>query len=49
MQPSVVVRVDSPAALLAVVPHLLGFMPEASIVVIGLDAAARPHPGHAPV
>ena len=31
-----VVRVDSPAALLAVVPHLLGFMPEASIVVIGL-------------
>jgi Domain of unknown function (DUF4192) len=35
-QPSVVVRVDSPAALLAVIPHLLGFMPEASVVVIGL-------------
>lgn len=30
------VRADSPAALLAVVPHLLGFMPEASVVVIGL-------------
>ena len=29
-------RVDSPAALLAVIPHLLGFMPEASVVVIGL-------------
>ena len=35
-QPSIVVRVDSPAALLAVVPHLLGFMPEVSVVVIGL-------------
>ncbi len=35
-QPGVVVRVDSPAALLAVIPHLLGFMPEASVVVIGL-------------
>jgi hypothetical protein len=31
-----VVRVGSPAAPLAVIPHLLGFMPEASIVVIGL-------------
>ena len=29
------VRVDSPAAVLAVVPHLLGFVPEASLVVIG--------------
>lgn len=35
-QPGTVVRVDSPAALLAVIPHLLGFMPEASVVVIGL-------------
>jgi hypothetical protein len=35
-QPAIVVRADSPAALLAVIPHLLGFMPEASIVVIGL-------------
>lgn len=35
-QPSLLVRVGSPAALLAVVPHLLGFMPEASVVVIGL-------------
>ena len=34
-QPGVVVRADSPAALLAVIPHLLGFMPEASVVVIG--------------
>jgi len=31
-----VVRADSPAALLAVISHLLGFMPEASVVVIGL-------------
>jgi hypothetical protein len=31
-----VVRADSPAALLAVGPHLLGFVPEASVVVIGL-------------
>ncbi len=29
------VRVNSPAAVLAVVPHLLGFVPEASLVVIG--------------
>jgi hypothetical protein len=29
------VRAGSPAALLAIVPHLLGFMPEASLVVIG--------------
>jgi hypothetical protein len=35
-QPSVVVRVSSPSALLAVVPHVLGFVPEASVVVIGL-------------
>ena len=30
------VRVGSPAALLAVIPYLLGFVPEASVVVIGL-------------
>ena len=35
-QPSIVVRADSPVALLAVIPHLLGFMPHASVVVIGL-------------
>ena len=35
-QPSLVVRADSPAALLRLVPHLLGFMPEASLVVIGV-------------
>ncbi len=31
------VRVASPAALLAAIPHLLGFMPEASLVVIGTE------------
>src|SRR5579864_3067406 len=35
-QPSIVIRVDSPARLLKVVPRLLGFLPEASVVVIGL-------------
>jgi uncharacterized protein DUF4192 len=30
-------RADSPAALLAVIPQLLGFMPEASLVVIGTE------------
>ena len=30
------VRAGSPAALLGLVPHLLGFMPEASLVVIGI-------------
>jgi uncharacterized protein DUF4192 len=34
-EPSLVVRAGSPAALLAVVPHLLGFVPEMSMVVIG--------------
>jgi hypothetical protein len=34
--PSVVVRAGSPAALLRLVPHLLGFVPEASLVVIGV-------------
>ena len=31
------IRAGSPAALLAIVPHLLGFMPEASLVVIGTE------------
>jgi hypothetical protein len=35
-QATVVVRARSPKELLAVVPHLLGFTPEASVVVIGL-------------
>jgi Domain of unknown function (DUF4192) len=35
-QPGIVVRAGSPTALLAVIPHLLGFMPAASVVVIGL-------------
>ena len=30
------VRAGSPAALLTLVPHLLGFVPEASLVVIGV-------------
>ena len=33
--PSTVVRAGSPTALLAVVPHLLGFVPDLSLVVIG--------------
>jgi hypothetical protein len=32
---NLVVRVDSPTTLLAVIPHLLGFIPQASLVVIG--------------
>jgi Domain of unknown function (DUF4192) len=35
-QPTVVVRAGSPAALLRLVPHLIGFVPEASLVVIGV-------------
>jgi hypothetical protein len=37
-------RVDSPASLLAVVPHLLGFAPDTSLVVLGLKPpASRVH------
>jgi hypothetical protein len=39
---SAAVRADSPEALLALVPHLLGFMPAASLVVIGTE---RPRGG----
>jgi hypothetical protein len=35
-EPTLVVRAGSPAALLRLVPHLLGFMPEASLIVIGV-------------
>jgi hypothetical protein len=35
--PGPLVRVDSPAALLAVVPRLLGFTPRLSLVVLGCD------------
>jgi hypothetical protein len=35
-RPDLVVRAGSPAALLTLVPHLLGFVPEASLVVIGV-------------
>jgi Domain of unknown function (DUF4192) len=34
-EPSLVVRAGSPTALLAIVPHVVGFVPEASVVVIG--------------
>jgi hypothetical protein len=34
-QPELVVRAGSPAALLRLIPHLIGFVPEASLVVIG--------------
>jgi hypothetical protein len=34
-QPGTVIRAGSPTDLLAVVPHLLGFVPERSLVVIG--------------
>jgi len=37
------VPVDSPAALLALVPHLLGFVPEASFVVIGIGPEPPRH------
>src|SRR5579863_7770466 len=35
-EPGIVVRVSSPPALLAVIPHLIGFWPAASVVIIGL-------------
>jgi hypothetical protein len=35
-EPTLVVRAGSPGALLRLVPHLLGFMPEASLIVIGV-------------
>jgi Domain of unknown function (DUF4192) len=35
--PPVRVRAGSPTAVLAIVPHLLGFVPESSIVVIGTE------------
>jgi Domain of unknown function (DUF4192) len=36
-QTDLIVRVSSPRTLLAVIPHLLGFMPQASMVVIGMS------------
>ncbi len=35
-QPILVVRPSSPGALLRLIPHLLGFVPEASLIVIGV-------------
>jgi hypothetical protein len=35
-QPTLVVRAGSPAALLRLVPHLLGFVPQTSLIVIGV-------------
>ncbi len=46
--PSQRVRAGSPAAILAIVPYLLGFVPQSSIVVIGTeppDGAAAEGPG----
>jgi len=39
LTPAVRLRAGSPAAILAIVPHLLGFLPESSIVVIGTEAS----------
>jgi hypothetical protein len=39
LAPAIRLRAGSPAALLAIVPHLLGFPPESSIVVIGTDTS----------
>jgi Domain of unknown function (DUF4192) len=36
LQPDLVVRAGSPAALLRLIPHLIGFVPEASLLVIGV-------------
>jgi hypothetical protein len=36
--PAVRVRAGSPSAVLAIIPHLLGFAPEASMVIIGTEA-----------
>jgi hypothetical protein len=39
LQPDPVqVRAGSPDSLLAIVPHLLGFVPQASLIVIGMEA-----------
>ena len=35
-EPALVVRAGSPGALLRLVPHLLGFRPEASLVALGV-------------
>jgi hypothetical protein len=39
LAPAIRLRAGSPAAVLAIVPHLLGFLPESSIVVIGTEAS----------
>jgi hypothetical protein len=36
--PPVQLRADSPEALLTIVPHLLGFLPQASLVLIGTES-----------
>ena len=40
LPPSQRLRISSPAGLLAVVPHLLGFTPESSLVVLGVAPPA---------
>jgi hypothetical protein len=39
LTPAIRLKAGSPAAILAIVPHLLGFQPESSIVVIGTEAS----------
>ena len=41
-------RINSVAGLLASIPHLLGFTPNTSLVVLGAAAAAA-DPGHVPL
>jgi hypothetical protein len=36
-EPAIVVRAGSPASLLRLIPHLLGFVPEMSLIVIGVS------------
>jgi len=36
--PAVRIRAGSPAALLAIIPHLVGFVPQSSMVVVGTEA-----------
>ena len=43
------VRAGSPAGLLAVVPHLLGFIPQDSLVVMGTEPPRDRLTGHAPL
>ena len=48
-QPALMIRASSPAALLRLIPHLLGFVPRGQPDRDRGRAAPRPHPGHAPL